>query len=109
DGARVIDDNGKKGDANNRVITALAEHGNIIARSRVKHQYPHSWRSKKPVIFRNTPQWFVYMDKPIAGSPSSGVAPTASIPLPLGETGEGAPDTLRNRALAAIDATRFYP
>jgi isoleucyl-tRNA synthetase len=25
--------------------------------------YPHSWRSKKPVIFRNTPQWFVYMDK----------------------------------------------
>ncbi|WIY53422.1 isoleucine--tRNA ligase [Devosia sp. YIM 151766] len=99
DGARVIDDNGKKGDANNRVIAALAEHGNIIARGRVKHQYPHSWRSKKPVIFRNTPQWFVYMDKPIAGS----------LPLPLGETGEGAPDTLRNRALAAIDATRFYP
>ncbi|MCW5723005.1 MAG: isoleucine--tRNA ligase, partial [Devosia sp.] len=88
DGARVIDDNGKKGDANARVIAALAEHGNIIARGRVKHQYPHSWRSKKPVIFRNTPQWFVYMDKPIAGA-------------------EG--DTLRVRALAAIDKTRFYP
>src|SRR5690606_25877532 len=62
EGARVIDDNGKKGDANNRVIAALAEHGNTIARGRLKHQYPHSWRSKKPVIYRNTPQWFVYMD-----------------------------------------------
>jgi isoleucyl-tRNA synthetase len=138
EGARVIDDNGKKGDANQRVITALAEHGNIIARGRVKHQYPHSWRSKKPVIFRNTPQWFVYMDKPIAASPSSGPSghllpegekngsarADAPIPLPLGErvdrpqaeTGEGvasastsSPDTLRNRALRAIDATKFYP
>lgn len=88
EGARVIDDNGKKGDANQRVITALAEHGNIIARGRVKHQYPHSWRSKKPVIFRNTPQWFVYMDRDIEGA-------------------EG--DTLRVRALKAIDATKFYP
>jgi isoleucyl-tRNA synthetase len=88
DGARVIDDNGKKGDANSKVITALAEHGNIIARGRVKHQYPHSWRSKKPVIFRNTPQWFVYMDKDIDGA---------------------AGDTLRTRALASIDKTKFYP
>lgn len=88
DGARVIDDNGKKGDANNKVIAALAEHGNIIARGRVKHQYPHSWRSKKPVIYRNTPQWFVYMDKDIEGA---------------------AGDTLRVRALNAIDKTKFYP
>ncbi len=88
EGARVIDDNGKKGDANQRVIAALAEKGNIIARGRVKHQYPHSWRSKKPVIFRNTPQWFVYMDKDIDGA---------------------AGDTLRARALKAIDATKFYP
>ena len=61
DGARVLDDTGKKGDANNRVIAALAERGAMMARGRLKHQYPHSWRSKKPVIFRNTPQWFVYM------------------------------------------------
>jgi isoleucyl-tRNA synthetase len=88
DGARVIDDNGKKGDANNRVIAALAERGAMVARGRVKHQYPHSWRSKKPVIYRNTPQWFVYMDKPIAGKDG---------------------DTLRTRAIAAIDATKFYP
>ena len=133
DGARVLDDNGKKGDANNRVIAALAERGMMVARGRVKHQYPHSWRSKKPVIFRNTPQWFVYMDKAI--DPSSGKAApppsptrgegrgphslvTASFSL-VGEGpagGEGAlaatanlPDTLRHRALAAIDATKFYP
>lgn len=87
DGARVIDDNGKKGDANNRVIAALAERHAMVARGRVKHQYPHSWRSKKPVIYRNTPQWFVYMDRNIAG--------------------EG--DTLRHRALNAIDVTKFYP
>src|SRR5690554_6754786 len=86
--ARVIDDNGKKGDANNRVITALAERNAMVARGRVKHQYPHSWRSKKPVIFRNTPQWFVYMDRDIEGT---------------------AGDTLRHRALNAIDATKFYP
>ena len=88
DGARVIDDSGKKGDANQRVITALAERGRMVARGRLKHQYPHSWRSKKPVIFRNTPQWFVYMDRDIEGK-------------------EG--DTLRARSLRAIDATRFYP
>jgi len=91
EGARILDDKGNKGDANNKVIAALAERGMMVARGRLKHQYPHSWRSKKPVIFRNTPQWFVYMDKPIGG------------------TGQGQPDTLRHRALAAIDATKFYP
>jgi isoleucyl-tRNA synthetase len=61
--AKVIDDKGKKGDANQAVITALIEAGNLFARGRLKHDYPHSWRSKKPIIFRNTPQWFVHMDK----------------------------------------------
>ena len=86
--ARVIDDKGKKGDANQRVITALIASNNLFARGRLKHQYPHSWRSKKPIIFRNTPQWFVYMDK---------------------DLGKGADDTLRTRALSAIDATKFVP
>ena len=90
--ARVIDDKGKKGDANNRVIAALIEASNLFARGRLKHEYPHSWRSKKPVIFRNTPQWFVYMDK-------DGVV-----------GGEGSQmGTLRQTALAAIDETRFVP
>jgi isoleucyl-tRNA synthetase len=86
DGARVMDDNGKKGDANERVIKALIAANNLFARGRIKHSYPHSWRSKKPVIFRNTPQWFVYMDK---------------------ELGDGT--TLRSRSLKAIDDTRFVP
>ena len=67
--ARVIDDNGKKGDANEAVFKALIAANNLFARGRVKHEYPHSWRSKKPVIFRNTPQWFVHMDKAIARQP----------------------------------------
>ncbi|RJG45695.1 isoleucine--tRNA ligase [Mesorhizobium sp. DCY119] len=84
--ARVIDDNGKKGDANKAVIEELIKRNALFARGRLKHSYPHSWRSKKPIIFRNTPQWFVYMDK---------------------ELGDGT--TLRSRALQAIDDTRFVP
>ncbi|PWL17463.1 isoleucine--tRNA ligase [Falsochrobactrum shanghaiense] len=84
--ARVIDDNGKSGDANKSVIAQLIAHDRLFARGRLKHSYPHSWRSKKPVIFRNTPQWFVYMDKKL---------------------GDGT--TLRSRALKAIDDTRFVP
>ncbi|MCR4269287.1 class I tRNA ligase family protein, partial [Nitratireductor sp. ZSWI3] len=65
--ARVIDDKGKKGDANDAVIKALIGKNMLFARGRLKHSYPHSWRSKKPVIFRNTPQWFVHMDKDLGG------------------------------------------
>lgn len=97
-GKRVINDKGEKGDANEAVIKALVERGVLLARGRLKHQYPHSWRSKKPVIFRNTPQWFIAMDKPIAG---------ASSPLPWGEVKEG--DTLRARALHAISVTQWVP
>jgi isoleucyl-tRNA synthetase len=92
-GKRVLTDKGEKGDANEAVIKALAEAGNIIARSRLKHQYPHSWRSKKPVIYRNTPQWFIAMDKDIASAD--------------GSVRQG--DTLRHRALDAIKVTRWVP
>ncbi len=63
EGKRVITDKGEKGDANEAVIKALIDNNALVARGRLKHQYPHSWRSKKPVIFRNTPQWFISMDK----------------------------------------------
>ena len=86
-GKRVITDAGEKGDANEAVITALKDKGALIARSRLTHQYPHSWRSKKPLIFRNTPQWFIAMDKP------------------FGEKNE----SLRTVALRSVDATAFYP
>ena len=78
---------GKPGDANGAVIAALDEAGALLARGTLAHSYPHSWRSKAPLIFRNTPQWFIRMDKPIA------------------EIG----GTLREKALAAIAATRFVP
>jgi isoleucyl-tRNA synthetase len=77
EGKRVITEKGEKGDANEAVIQALIDAGMLIARGRLKHQYPHSWRSKKPVIFRNTPQWFIAMDKGIA----SGGATTSPPPL----------------------------
>ena len=86
-GKHVLTETGAKGDANEAVIKALIEAGMLLARGRLKHQYPHSWRSKKPVIYRNTPQWFIAMDKDIA-RPN---------------------DTLRHRALAAIRATRWVP
>ncbi|HEX4511416.1 MAG TPA: class I tRNA ligase family protein, partial [Burkholderiaceae bacterium] len=63
------------------VMDKLIEAGNLLARGRVEHSYPHSWRSKAPVIFRNTPQWFVRV----------------------------ADDGLRAVALKAIDDTQFYP
>jgi isoleucyl-tRNA synthetase len=91
-GKRVLNDKGEKGDANEAVIKALIERGMLLARGRLKHQYPHSWRSKKPVIFRNTPQWFIAMDKDIV------------------DDGKARPgDTLRARALHAISVTQWVP
>ena len=84
EGKRVITDKGEKGDANEAVIAALKEAGMLVARERIKHQYPHSWRSKKPIIFRNTPQWFISM-------------------------GDGKADGLRATALKAIEDTQFFP
>jgi isoleucyl-tRNA synthetase len=62
-GERVYDPKGKDGGANDAVIRKLTEVGALVARSRLKHQYPHSWRSKGPLLFRNTPQWFIAMDR----------------------------------------------
>jgi len=90
EGKRVVDDKGKFGDANEVVIKALMEASALIARSRYKHDYPHSWRSKKPVIFRATPQWFIAMDRGMDRDLDGG-------------------DTLRARALKAIGETRFVP
>ena len=89
-GLKVLETEGKKagkfGAANGAVAEKLIEAGNLLARGRLEHSYPHSWRSKAPVIFRNTPQWFIRMDEPLI-------------------TG----DTLRETALRAIDGTVFHP
>ena len=101
-GKRVINDKGEKGDANEAVIKALIDAHMLLARGRLKHQYPHSWRSKKPVIFRNTPQWFIAMDKAI--TPNKVVWSSGMNTLTL-----TAADTLRNRALHAISVTEWVP
>ena len=89
-GMDIIRTSGKKrgepGKANNEVIAALAESGNLLARGITTIRDAHSWRSKAPVIRRATPQWFISMDKP-------------------GPNGK----SLRENALAAIDATEFFP
>ena len=89
-GLKVLETEGKKtgkfGPANPAVMEKLIEAGTLLARGRMEHSYPHSWRSKAPIIFRNTPQWFIRMDEPLKDG-----------------------DTLRDRALTAIDATAFHP
>ncbi|WP_413992132.1 isoleucine--tRNA ligase [Labrys okinawensis] len=115
EGKRVITEKGEKGDANDAVIKALVAQGNLVARGRLKHQYPHSWRSKKPVIFRNTPQWFIAMDMPID------VVPPGSVPAASpARTADGAlrndrgpvlgdGSSLRELALHAISVTEWVP
>jgi isoleucyl-tRNA synthetase len=57
----------------------------LFAKGKIKHSYPHSWRSKAPLIYRNTPQWFVAIDKPLDDG--------------MGQYGA----TIRTRALTSID------
>ena len=66
---------------NDHVADSLADAGFLLGRGKLIHRYPHSWRSKKPLIFRNASQWFISMET----------------------TG------LRDKALKAIDETRFVP
>jgi len=64
------------------VCDALIAAGNLVAKGKIVHSYPHSWRSKAPLIFRATPQWFIRMD---------------------------GPEHIREKALRAIDNTKFVP
>ncbi len=64
------------------VCAALTDAGALLARATLVHSYPHSWRSKAPLIYRATPQWFIRMD---------------------------GPEHIRARALHALDETRFIP
>jgi isoleucyl-tRNA synthetase len=91
------------------ICSDLREAGALLSVSAdYKHSYPHSWRSKKKVIFRCTPQWFVSMDLPVDMGDFE-----VAVPDPLG--GAIAPfvlhdhSTLRERALKAIAETRFVP
>ncbi|MBA4212860.1 MAG: isoleucine--tRNA ligase [Polaromonas sp.] len=74
------------------ILEALRATGRLMATQTITHSYPHCWRHKTPVIYRAAAQWFVRMDE------GEGVF-----------TKDKAPKTLRQLALDAIDATRFYP
>ena len=80
-GRSIYRPNGKPGDANEVVISAIEAAGGLLARGSLVHSYPHSWRSKAPLIFRNTPQWFIGFEE----------------------------NGLRQKALAAIAQTRWVP
>lgn len=85
-GLEVYTQKGELGQANFAVIKEIDVAGYLLAKGSLRHEYPHSWRSKAPLIFRATPQWFIAMDKPF-------------------EDGT----TLRQRALKAISETRWVP
>lgn len=90
-GKRILKPNGKEGDANKAVIDVLASGNLLMARGKLTHSYPHSWRSKAPLIFRNTPQWFAAIDKPVGD----------------GQDEHG--KTIRERALTEIDNVKWTP
>lgn len=74
-------------DANPKIVEALKSAGTLLEIKMLKHSYMHCWRHKTPVIYRATNQWFAGMDR----QPNDGTA------------------TLREKALAAVEQTNFYP
>ena len=53
-------------EGNALVIATLERSGHLAASVSIRHSYPHDWRSKTPVVFRATEQWFVAVDRPLA-------------------------------------------
>ena len=103
-GLEVFDRKGKEGKANTAVIAKLVEAGGIIARGQVKHSYPHSWRSKAPIIFRNTPQWFAAIDKPVGdGQDTYGTTIRERALTSIDELVTWTPQKGRNRLFAMIE------
>ncbi|RFU14339.1 isoleucine--tRNA ligase [Rhodobacteraceae bacterium W635] len=104
-GLRVLDHKGKEGKANTAVIDKLVEAGGLIARGRMTHSYPHSWRSKAPVIFRNTPQWFAAIDKPVGdGQDTHGTTIRQRALTSIDNLVTWTPQTGRNRLYSMIEA-----
>lgn len=79
-------------DANPKIVETLREAGALLHVEKYSHSYMHCWRHKTPIIYRATSQWFAGMDR----------APAAGRSNDDGRT-------LRETALQAVDATRFFP
>ena len=111
-------------DGNKLIVARLKQDGLLFAEQTIRHSYPHDWRSKTPIIFRATEQWFVAMDEgftPSPGAPGEGGGgggrqtvigiPKDPHPSPPPEYRERGPEkTLRDRALSAVAAdVEFVP
>ncbi len=106
-GLKVLETEGKKagkfGPANDAVIDKLIEAGALLARGRLEHSYPHSWRSKAPVIFRNTPQWFIRIDEPLDDAVARRHAPCARRRWRPSTPPPSIPEAGRNRIRAMVE------
>jgi isoleucyl-tRNA synthetase len=104
-GQHIILPDGKEGPANVSNIKALHGAGALFAKGKLKHSYPHSWRSKAPVIFRNTPQWFVAIDRTLDdGMGTYGDTIRSRALTSINELVQWTPQTGRNRLFSMIEA-----
>ncbi|MCG3267855.1 isoleucine--tRNA ligase [Yoonia sp. I 8.24] len=94
-----------EGDANTAIMSKLAEVDGLFARGVIKHSYPHSWRSKAPVIYRNTPQWFAAVDRAVGdGKDTYGTTIRERALRSIDELVTWTPQTGRNRLYSMIEA-----
>ncbi|MEM1388052.1 MAG: isoleucine--tRNA ligase [Pseudomonadota bacterium] len=104
-GKFILSRKGKEGDANKTVIDKLAAEGGLLARGMIRHSYPHSWRSHAPVIYRNTPQWFAAIDRPVGdGQDTYGTTIRERALRSIDELVTWTPQTGRNRLYSMIEA-----
>ncbi|KAG1713650.1 Isoleucine--tRNA ligase [Nymphon striatum] len=108
-GKRILRAKAKKGnwegDANAAVMSKLTEVGGLLARGKIKHSYPHSWRSKAPIIYRNTPQWFAAVDKAVEdGQDMYGTTIRERALRSIDELVTWTPQKGRNRLYSMIEA-----
>ena len=104
-GTYILNRKGGEGDANKAIIDKLVEVGGLLARGKIKHSYPHSWRSKAPVIYRNTPQWFAAIDREVGdGQDQYGKTIRERALRSIDELVTWTPPTGRNRLYSMIEA-----
>lgn len=104
-GKYILNRKGGEGDANKTVIDKLVEVGGLLARGKIKHSYPHSWRSKAPIIYRNTPQWFASVDREVGdGQDEMGKSIRERALRSIDELVKWTPQKGRNRLYSMIEA-----
>ncbi len=108
-GKYILNRKGGEGDANKTVIEKLIEVGGLLARGKIKHSYPHSWRSKAPVIYRNTPQWFAAIDRVVGDNQDTyGKTIRERALASIDQLVEWTPKTGRNRLYSMIEARPYW-